>query len=789
MGFFDLFRPAWKHSDPEVRLDSVRQLDETQTDILLQVARKDTDDRIRRVAIKKINDPALLQELAQADTDESVRKAATDKARFLWLDRALTDPQPENCLQALNQLQQEADWVEVVCSSMHATVRQEAFHRLTNVKMFADVLKKATDRTLRKSALEKISDAGMLRDTILSLSDKELAQQAFQKIDQATVLLDLAKRGPKWLRETARQRASLFESTVSTKQTGSRAEWLGKACRLAEEAVVTKNWDEAVEKMGQAKQIWVELATKTQEEAVFERRFEKATSQLELRRSAIAERLKQEAAQEQQARLRILLCEQAEQAKEFTDIKEAERAWAALGPVLYQLSNLSDRFLTACASFQRVTRKPDAPEPKVAPTKTADLEKAHQAHLDGLHEIAQRLQNNLDQASRKQVEERLKEWDEAVENIEALPKAKQAEVRNQFRKVREALLIRLEECKQIAEWKTWAAYNELEQLRLKTDALQTETDRSKFLKTFAEIRLAWQRLKRVPGDKAAETKNRIQTAYETLATQHKSHIHALQQERKGNLQKKKELLALAVEWSASADFALATPKMKELQAAWQAVGPVPKEQAQALVKQFRQSLRDFYNRLREHRKKQKGDQQARIQQKEALCTQAEALSHSTDWKKTASLFKDLQAQWKLAGSLPKSHAEALWVRFQAACNHFFQARKAHFAQAHAEKQQNLEQKESICNHLEALLEKPSESSDDPYEQLTSLRTQWKTIGPVPSTEGGLLEDHFTSLCQRFFNRSQSKLSKEQKAELSKELSRFENRIVLPESVSEKTFSA
>src|SRR5436190_1396550 len=60
MGFLDLFKPRWKHSDPDVRAEAVRQLDENDARILAQVARRETDVRVRRIALKKIADPALL---------------------------------------------------------------------------------------------------------------------------------------------------------------------------------------------------------------------------------------------------------------------------------------------------------------------------------------------------------------------------------------------------------------------------------------------------------------------------------------------------------------------------------------------------------------------------------------------------------------------------------------------------------------------------------------------------------------------------------------------------------
>jgi hypothetical protein len=48
MNFLDLFRPKWKHSQP----------------------------RVRRAAVEKLTDQALLGEIAKTDSDRDVRMAA-----------------------------------------------------------------------------------------------------------------------------------------------------------------------------------------------------------------------------------------------------------------------------------------------------------------------------------------------------------------------------------------------------------------------------------------------------------------------------------------------------------------------------------------------------------------------------------------------------------------------------------------------------------------------------------------------------------------------------------------
>ncbi len=74
--------------------------------------------------------------------------------------------------------------------------------------------------------------------------------------------------------------------------------------------------------------------------------------------------------------------------------------------------------------------------------------------------------------------------------------------------------------------------------------------------------------------------------------------------------------------------------------------------------------------------------------KEALVDQAERLATSSDWAGTASAFRDLMAQWKLAGRASRPVDDALWARFRAAQDAFFGARDAAAAATDEEFQAN-----------------------------------------------------------------------------------------------------
>jgi hypothetical protein len=69
-------KPEWQHADPAVRSEAVLHLPSSAREILLALAREDPDPRVRRAALKKLPDPAVLAEIAASDADGGVRDEA-----------------------------------------------------------------------------------------------------------------------------------------------------------------------------------------------------------------------------------------------------------------------------------------------------------------------------------------------------------------------------------------------------------------------------------------------------------------------------------------------------------------------------------------------------------------------------------------------------------------------------------------------------------------------------------------------------------------------------------------
>ncbi len=123
--------------------------------------------------------------------------------------------------------------------------------------------------------------------------------------------------------------------------------------------------------------------------------------------------------------------------------------------------------------------------------------------------------------------------------------------------------------------------------------------------------------------------------------------------------------------------------------------------------------------------------------KEQLIAEAEALQHSTDWGPTSAAYRKLMDRWKAAPRTLRKEDDALWARFRAAQQVFFDARRAKDLAADSEQRENLEAKEELLVEAEKLL--PVTDAEAVKPLLRSLQERWDSIGHVPNSERNRIE--------------------------------------------------
>jgi hypothetical protein len=219
---------------------------------------------------------------------------------------------------------------------------------------------------------------------------------------------------------------------------------------------------------------------------------------------------------------------------------------------------------------------------------------------------------------------------------------------------------------------------------------------------------------------------------------------------------KEAIVVRAEELSGSNEWKATGEAMRGLFDQWKAIGSAGHEAEDALWQRFQAARDTFSQRRNEWFEGRQKEWAVNREKKEALCVRAEELSDSTEWRSTADAMRGLMAEWKTVGSAGRESDDALWSRFRAAQQIFFDRRSATY-------DENRRRKEEICAQAEQL----SDSTDwrGTADTLKGLQATWREVGPVGSREiEDRLWNRFRSATQAFFERRGSSFAERDRDE-------------------------
>ena len=191
-----------------------------------------------------------------------------------------------------------------------------------------------------------------------------------------------------------------------------------------------------------------------------------------------------------------------------------------------------------------------------------------------------------------------------------------------------------------------------------------------------------------------------------------------------------ELAANSTQWKVAGD------RMRAILEEWRTISGLGRKTDDALWKRYA-AARDAFNRRRgAHFAELDRERAGARGAKEQLCARAEELATSTEWAATAAAFQDLLTEWKTIGRASKDTDEALWKRFKAAQDTFFEARNAASSARDAEHRANAQAKENLLAQAEKIDPANRESA---RAELRAIAEKWEAIGRVPRERGAQLE--------------------------------------------------
>lgn len=262
---------------------------------------------------------------------------------------------------------------------------------------------------------------------------------------------------------------------------------------------------------------------------------------------------------------------------------------------------------------------------------------------------------------------------------------------------------------------------------------------------------------RETGPVAKELRDEIWKRFKDASTvvnkRHQQHFEELKAQEEQNLARKTELCE-KVE-TLRTDEARTYQQWDELtqqvlawQAEWKTIGFTPRKVNNEIFERFRAACDAFFQQKTSYFKDMRETLAANLAAKNNLIAQAEELKDSTDWAATTQKLVELQKQWKQTGPVAHKVSDAVWKRFNDACNAFFNRKAEQNAGQRKEEEANLARKNEILAQLEKLAAEPAA---DQLQAVRALQAEWQEVGHVPFRKKEKMYRRYRELCDTIYN--------------------------------------
>ena len=202
----------------------------------------------------------------------------------------------------------------------------------------------------------------------------------------------------------------------------------------------------------------------------------------------------------------------------------------------------------------------------------------------------------------------------------------------------------------------------------------------------------------------------------------------------------------------------ATDEIKAMQARWKELGPAPRKVNAAIFARFRKACDEFFAAKAEFYQNVKAEYKANLEKKEDICRRAEEMLQKIDEKGSREVVQALQAEWKTVGPTERRHSDAIWQRFTAACNAFYDELRSRRSGKREEENANLEAKKEIIEKIKAI---PTDADrNEILPAIRDLQIQWQQIGHVPFKNKEKIYAEYREACDAIYNSLDSNRTRE-----------------------------
>ena len=378
--------------------------------------------------------------------------------------------------------------------------------------------------------------------------------------------------------------------------------------------------------------------------------------------------------------------------------------------------------------------------------REANLEKKRQI-IALINEIA----NDPDNINRQF--NRVRQLQQEFKDAGEVPATADTEVWKEFQRATERFYDVLKVNRELRDYDFKKNLELRQQLCEEAEALDEETDIVTAFRKLQELHNNWREIGPVAKEIREELWARFKAASSAINKKYQTFFEERKSKEKENADAKTDLCEKIEEIKTDdlktyAQWDEVTKQIIALQEDWKKLGYASRKANAALFARFRKSCDEFFAKKAEFYKTMKDELTSNLAKKIDLCERAEALMDSTEWKEATEKFVEMQKEWKTIGPVVKKHSDAVWKRFIAACDHFFEQKKKQNVNVHAVEHENLKAKKEIIATLKSTIE---EAAEDAAQTVRNLMDRWQEIGHVPFKEKDKIYAQYRELVDKAFD--------------------------------------
>jgi hypothetical protein len=736
-------------ADPLVRAKAAREWPVEDQASLERLATTDTDPRVRQVAVRRIKSSTLVLRVLGADVDAHVRQEAQDR-----LFKALLSSEPEaSSLFGETAPHLSDEELVRVAKEVHGETSARAVDFIKGAKALADLAKTARSHDVRIAAFARVngSDEQILVDIALHSEFKDSGTAAVARIESEGALTRVAERAR--LKPVAREALSRLgkveddHDAIAASDIEPVEEVAAVAAPIdpAEEARLLADFDAAVlAREGLLARVEA-LPTADVRSGVVEARLEWAALPVlsGVQAADFAERFS-------------ALC-----SRKIAAAGRAER-FAAVSPSLDSLAdrveklaaeevirNQRERVRALRSEWDQTTKDASVPDddPRRLRFETAalkveqalaEIDAASQQKRDEELELLRTLPTRLEFLIQQKdiAVSQLEEAQRELRTMEPLVGMLQGEERKRIGKaleeMRPKLFAKTQEVREAVEWTGFAHLAAQERLIAEIEAAALIENPDSAANKLRDIEARWAEVRKVPKDQGEELWKKFTSFRDPLRKRLNEFFSKRTAEQKEAKKKKEELIARAEAMVAalgdSTDWKKGADDFKTLQNEWRTL-PSSGKHEKELIPRFKSPADRFFAARKTAMDERDKSFGANREAFESLVKRAEALAISTEWDKTTSEAKKLQAEWKSVGTIPMREREKLYARFHKAVDAVFERYRRRDS---IEDEKVQAERVAFLTEMEAFA--AADPGDDYKDKVADFRARWRKLPGRPSRE-------------------------------------------------------